>query len=402
MFKEMLTVMSEQTAQSLAERVSFRASWYKEWADLFLKAYAPDAKVVYTSLYAFPMEILAAFDVAPFDFEIAGGSLISSTEWGVPTMCAAENRGFSRDICSFHRAGLGGYYLNYFPRPHLIITTSHYCDGKAKANDILGSLYGIEPLLLYVPATINKDSIGYVEHQLRAIAARIGEVAGQALDEDRLKEAVRSSNRARRSQMEILELLKHAPNPWDGQVQCGYSINGQLFAGSPVMERLHEALLQELQARIHTGKLRPERHRLYWFAWLPTYPSNLFEILKEHQVGVSLCETFRVFGDEIDEDNPFEGLALKCLTNPFVGATDRRTKGLENLKEEYRLDGALLFATPCCRQSKAAYRLLKEKVNEIGMPFAIMDMDIADSRGYSPEQTRTRLEAFIELLDAGM
>jgi len=78
MFKEMLTVMSEQTAQSLAERVSFRASWYKEWADLFLKAYAPDAKVVYTSLYAFPMEILAAFDVAPFDFEIAGGSLILS------------------------------------------------------------------------------------------------------------------------------------------------------------------------------------------------------------------------------------------------------------------------------------------------------------------------------------
>jgi len=25
------------------------------------------------------------------------------------------------------------------------------------------------------------------------------------------------------------------------------------------------------------------------------------------------------FWDEIDEENPFEGLALKCLKNPFVG-----------------------------------------------------------------------------------
>ena len=252
MFKQMLQFMAQQTGDVLKEKRSFRALWYKEWAELFLKAYEPDKKVVYTSLYAFPMEIIAAFDVIPFDFEIAGG-LIASTEMGVPTMQEAENRGYSLDVCSFHRVGLGGFFKGYFPQPDLLITTSYYCDGKAKANDIFATMHGKEPLLLYVPAEVNKDSLSYVEKQLRQIAGKIGEISGQKLDEDRLKEAVRSSNRARRSHVQLLELLKHSPCPWDGRDLIVYSINGNLFWGSPVMERLNTALIEELQMRINTG-----------------------------------------------------------------------------------------------------------------------------------------------------
>ena len=57
-------------------------------------------------------------------------------------------------------------------------------------------------------------------------------------------------------------------------------------------------------------------------------------------MSVPLCETFRIFWDEIDEENPFEGLALKCLKNPFVGPSRRRTHDLAAVKEEYGIDGA--------------------------------------------------------------
>jgi benzoyl-CoA reductase/2-hydroxyglutaryl-CoA dehydratase subunit BcrC/BadD/HgdB len=36
---------------------------------------------------------------------------------------------------------------------------------------------------------------------------------------------------------------------------------------------------------------------------------------------------------------------------------------------------------------------------KLGVPFLTLDMDISDPRGYSPEQTRTRVEEFIEILD---
>ena len=397
MFKTMLQLMVEQAEIALAEKESAGWLWIREWGKLFLRAYEPDRKVVYTAIYALPMELLAAFEVAPFDFEIAS-SMIATTELGVPTMKEAEHRGYAMDVCSFHRTALGASFNEYFPEPEILLTTSYYCDQKAKTNEILALLHGKESFLLSVPATVSKASVAYVERQLREVAARLGEITGQKLDEDRLKEAVRSSNRARKSHLEMLELLKHSPAPWGADQLIAFSINGPMFNGTEIKERLNQAFLERIRKKVATGKVRPEKHRLYWFAWLPTYASNLFDTLREYDVAVPLCETFRVFWDEIDEDRPFEGLALKCLKNPFVGPVSRRTRELDRIVEEYKLDGAILFATPACRQANAASRYLKDSLEKLGLPFLLLDMDISDPRGYSPEQVRTRLEGFIELL----
>ena len=397
MYREMLEAMKEGSAARLREKRNAQATWFNEWADLFLKAYQPGQKVVSTSIYAFPMELLAAFDVVPFDFEIAA-SMVCATEMGVPAMCEAEGRGYALDVCSFHRAGLGGFYRDYFPKPELFLTTSYFCDGKVKTNEILSRLHSKECLLLYVPAEINRDSLRYVEKQLRHIASKIGEVAGQRLDEDRLKEAVRSSNRARRSHLALLEVQKHRPAPLSPRLIISFSINGLLFSGRETKERLNQELLAEARGRIESGALRPERHRFYWFAWMPVYQSGLFDFLKEKQIGVPLCETFRVHWDEIDENRPFEGLALKCLNNPFVGPVGRRTEGLEKIVEEYAIDGAVKFVTPACRHSNNGAGLLKNSLQRLGIPLLQVEMDIGDPRGYSPGQTRTRLESFVEVL----
>jgi benzoyl-CoA reductase/2-hydroxyglutaryl-CoA dehydratase subunit BcrC/BadD/HgdB len=398
MLKTILGMMEQQTAEALKTKRSFRASWYHEWAKLFLKAFEPGNKVVYTSLYAFPMEILAACDVVPFDFEIAG-SLISSTPAGVPTMAEAEERGYSRDLCSFHRVGLGAVFKNYFPEPDLLITTSFYCEGKAKANDVLASIAGKESLLLDIPQEVTRETVHYVEGQLRRIAARIAETAGHSFDEDRLKEALRNSNRSRKATLRILDLLKHNPSPWNGTDLIGYSINGHLFDGYPMKEVLDNLIIEELQARIGAGKLRPERHRAYWFAWLPVYQSNLFETLRERQISIAMCETYRMYWDEIDEDRPFEGLALKCLRNPFIGPLSRRFEELDTLKNDYGFDSAVLFATPACRHSKTALRAMSDTLAVHDIPLLVIDMDIADPRAYAPEQIKTRLEAFAEIID---
>jgi benzoyl-CoA reductase/2-hydroxyglutaryl-CoA dehydratase subunit BcrC/BadD/HgdB len=398
MFKTMLQMMGQQADAILAERESAGALWLNEWAKVFSKAFEPESTVVYTSVYAFPMELLAAFDVVPFDFEVAG-AMISNTDMGVPTLIEAENRGYPMDMCSFHRMALGASYNDYFPEPDVFITTSYYCDHKAKANEIFSVLLGKKSFLLYVPSEITRDSISYVEKQLRQIAAMVSKAAGQELDEDRLKEAVRSSNRARKSHLRMLELLRRRPAPWGGMQLIGFSINGLMFTGTEVKERMNEAFIAQMERRISRGTLRPERHRLYWFAWFPTYRSNLFDILVENEVSVPLCETFRVYWDEIDEDRPFEGLALKCLQNPFVGPVGRRTQDLDRIMDEFGIDGAVLFATPACRHANAAYRLLKDSAAQHGVPFLLLDMDISDPRTYSPEQTRTRIEGFIELLE---
>lgn len=398
MLTTILEAMGQQMEGVYREKGSAQALWLSEWARLVLRAYEPESRVVYVSAYAFPMEILAAFDVVPFDFELTSG-LMGALEMGVPAMQEAESRGYSPDVCAFHRTALGAFYLGELPKPAVLITTSHYCDGKAKTNEILGILHGRESVLLQVPAAVSKESVHYVEQQLRDITGKIGAVVGQRLDEDRLKAAVRSSNRARQTQRAMLELLKHRPAPWDGRQLVSFSVNSLLFTGREVKEKLNHAFALEMQRRIEGGTLRPERHRGYWLAWLPTYRSNVFDILKDREVSIPLCETFRIHWEEIDEENPFEGLALKCLNDPFVGPGTRRTDGLERILDDYQIDGVILFATPACRQANAAHALLRDAVARCGRPFLMLDMDISDPRNYSPGQTKTRLEAFVELLE---
>ena len=66
MFKTMIQAMEQRTGLTFRETGAAAALWYNEWAKLVLRAYEADRKVVYTSAYAFPMEIFAAFDVVPF------------------------------------------------------------------------------------------------------------------------------------------------------------------------------------------------------------------------------------------------------------------------------------------------------------------------------------------------
>jgi benzoyl-CoA reductase/2-hydroxyglutaryl-CoA dehydratase subunit BcrC/BadD/HgdB len=397
MFQSMIQMMESQTNKSFDEKGGATAFWFREWFREILKAFEPDAKVIYTSSYAYPMEILRAFDVVPFDFELAAG-LIGRTEMGIPTMQVAEDRGYSQDVCSFHRLSLGATHLNLFPKPELLTTTSYYCEGKSKTNELLAKHHGKQADLLYVPVEITKDSVAYVKGQLERVIQLIEKTLGQKFDLDRLKDAVRSSNRARKSHLKILELLKHRPAPWSGRRMIAYSINGNWFNGLPMKEELNDAFVQELQSRIETGNLRTEAHRLYWFAWMTTYPSNVFKLLKKWETSVPLCETMRMYWDEIDEDDPLEGLALKCLQNPFVGSGERRLEGLAEIRDQYALDGAVLFATPACRHSKSGYRWMEERLAKIGLPMITLDLDISDPRGFSPEQTATRVEGFVEML----
>ena len=72
---------------------------------------------------------------------------------------------------------------------------------------------------------------------------------------------------------------------------------------------------------------------------------------------------------------------------------------MKNVVQGYGIDGALLFATPACRHSNSAHMLLKDTFAELDIPFLMLDMDISDPRGYQPEQLKTRLEGFIEVMD---
>lgn len=371
----------------------------KEVLSLFCRAFDPDTTTVYASGYAFPMELIWAFDVVPFDLEIACNNLpqvIGGT--GSSLMTPAENDGYSRSICSFHRLIIG--CRQFLPRADLYLTSSYYCHGKAKVNEVVADHFDGESILFDVPNEISEASIQYVADQLRNIAARLEEVTGQPLDVDRLREAIRSSNRARASLIEMNELMKSRPSPYDGVKACLLGLGGALFWGSPIREEIHRLILDEIKERIDGGTARPESQRVLWYPWVPVQTTNFFKILKANQVSVVMVEAARAWQSALDEDKPFEALALKALANHHVGTSDGRIEALLKIAEEYEVDGVIHFATPACYHENASFRLVSEALRARGMPLLDLEADMSDERNYDPAKSEIKLTAFVELMQA--
>jgi benzoyl-CoA reductase/2-hydroxyglutaryl-CoA dehydratase subunit BcrC/BadD/HgdB len=399
--------MMKSTYQNVVAFMEQRLKERPRGFDLFLKeltannvrAFDEDVATIYVSGYAFPMELLAAFDVIPFDYEIACNNLpVAISGNGSSIMISAEKEGYSRDLCSFHRLAIGCMLQGILPKGDLFITSSYYCNGKAKTNEIIANSVSKESILFDVPNEISASSLEYVILQLKEIASRLERIIGNRLDMDRLKEAIHWSNKARESLQDIHNLMKSKPCPWDGAKACLLELGGALLYGTPVREQINQMLIKEMKERIKEGELLPEKLRILWFPWVPVQTTNIFKILKEYHAHVVMAEAARIWWLELDERNPFEALALKALQNLHVGTAESRVEALAELAEEFDVDGAIHFSTPACYHENASFRLISDALKEKGIPLLNLDGDMTDERNYSSERTANKLTIFLEML----
>jgi benzoyl-CoA reductase/2-hydroxyglutaryl-CoA dehydratase subunit BcrC/BadD/HgdB len=370
-------------------------------ADSFVEAFNEDARVVWTSYYSFPMELLSAFDVTPFDFEIATNLLPTMDPDGsVQIMSRAEEEGYSTDICSYHRIAVGCQLLGYMPRADLLLSSSYFCDGKSRTNELLAHYHGKEAISLDIPNRIDNESVSYVVDQLKFIAGKIAEVSGHKLDPKRLRESIRASNRARKSYSNLAEMQKQRPSPWSGIQAVNMSIFGNLMAGKEIQAHLYGDLVEECRGKLASGKVPPEKFRVIWLAWFPVQPTVINEILRKNGVSIVMGELERLYWDEIDEDRPWEGLAMKSLKNPHVGPVEQRMAGILGMVDEYSVDGVIHFSTDACRHSCAGTHLIGDALRKRNIPYMVLEGDMSDKRKYSEDRTRSMLESFIEVMAA--
>ena len=65
----------------------------------------------------------------------------------------------------------------------------------------------------------------------------------------------------------------------------------------------------------------------------------------------------------------------------------------------YKIDGVIHFSHWGCRQSCGGEYVIRDLMRKRGVPMLILNGDGADSRNYSGEQTKLRLDAFLEMLE---
>ena len=101
----------------------------------------------------------------------------------------------------------------------------------------------------------------------------------------------------------------------------------------------------------------------------------------------------------LDEEQPFHALAEKIIRNLYNGSYSHKAQMVGRLAAKFRPDAVIQFCHWGCKQSSGGSILLKEQMQKMDIPMLILDGDGIDKRNSHDGQIKTRLEAFLEMLE---
>jgi benzoyl-CoA reductase/2-hydroxyglutaryl-CoA dehydratase subunit BcrC/BadD/HgdB len=379
-----------------------KALWLELTAGQLAAARHGRGPVVWGNAF-FPFELLYGLGVTPCRPETVA-ALAANIGLGQGAIGRAESGSYSPDTCSFYRCALGLDIAGLLPPPDFAVASTHLCDGATKAFYNFSRKHGCEYFLIDVPYHETPGAVAYLAGQLEELAGRIAAKQGKPLDKNKLAGAIRLSNEAREYMVKVNELREISPCPLAGSDAISYILDMQFFGpGSRPGARFFKVLYEELKEKVARGEgaVREEKHRLLWLHYIkPYYPNDIFSFLGERGASIVFGEANQVYWPPLDPARPFESLAAKMLANPSGGPLERRAGQALELVDRYHIDGVIHFSHWGCRQSCGGELVIRDMMRKKGVPLLVLDGDGADSRNYSKEQTRLRLEAFLEMLEA--
>lgn len=363
------------------------------------KTYHPCFPSVWSSAF-FPTEILHALDIIPFSPEAASAAVTSMGFQG-ELLKEGESRWPGTDNCTFHRCAAGGLYTGDFPSPHAFCASSHLCDGAVFLFQNLSQVCHVPFLLLDTPWKKTRDSEEEVVRQLKEMIPQLERLAGKELQQEKLEEAVHNAEEARKAMLHVNRVRRHGVSPFTAGEAFNYLYLYFTGLGSRAMPRIYQMLAQELEQKIEEeNRAAFSPRRLLWLHLPPFYKRGveLLHYIEDHGARVVFEEFNHVYWEEMDCRDPFRAIARRMLAHFSYGHIKHRIETIKSLAREYEVDGVIHFSHWGCRQSCGGLRIIREELMEEGLPLLELDGDCVDERSFSPGQTRTRVDGFLEML----
>jgi benzoyl-CoA reductase/2-hydroxyglutaryl-CoA dehydratase subunit BcrC/BadD/HgdB len=399
-FKDMATGIEAKILQD-PDLPNPRKRYALEIARLGSRLYSDDHHVAWCGV-AVPFDLLNAMGTTSCFVEFVG-AVLAATGMAEPFLEEAEQAGFVGDTCGFHRSVVGAARQKIMPEPDFMIASTCPCSGGVAVMENLARLFQKDLFILNVPQNNSEQSVAYLADQIRAMVEFVARHTGEPLDEGKLRQAVEHTNRARHLMEDLYRLAQNVPSPTDGRLLTNFGLVMPLFLGTEAAVEIAQAYKDEFADRMENGiqGVPAEKLRLLWIQNRIQFSNPLVDLLeKEYRANVVSDELNDIYWDPIDPDDPYRSLARRAIAIPLNGNIQGRIKHLRKLARAYRLDGAI---NPChwgCRQGTGARGLISEGLREIGVPVLNLEVDCLDQRNFAEGQLRTRIEAFVEMLES--
>jgi benzoyl-CoA reductase/2-hydroxyglutaryl-CoA dehydratase subunit BcrC/BadD/HgdB len=391
----------ETLGRKVAEKKTARRVFAYETGRIGRKLFDPAYTPAWTNVFL-PFEILTSMDVGAVFIEFVG-AMLAGTGQSQLFVQGAVDYGLPADGCSYHRALTGASLQNLLGRPEILIGTTSPCDGGLKTIQNLARRLNVELFTLDIPyPPVTREKIDYLVGQYRGMIAYVERRSGRKHDPERLREAARLSNEATRIVRRLYELCKSRPAPITSDTLRNFQIVFSLLMGTPEGVETARVFLDEAEAHAANGcaGLPPEKFRLMWIQNRIQFKNNLVTMMEERfGAKIVIDELNYIYWDDLDEDNPLEGLALRLISHPLNGPADGRIAILKKLAKEYAVDGAVNPANWGCRQNCGARLVMQDTLRDAGVPVINLDVDCVDPSNYFEGQLLTRIQSFMEMLE---
>ncbi len=355
-----------------------------------------------------PVELLRALDIYPIAPEHFG-AMCSARGLALDYFQEAEKKGYSQNLCSYSRCGLG-YVLSgmsgLMPPPDILVTFRNSCDVYVKWWQSLRMHLGTPLFVGEAPYVLTSDDLDnyvldYVVKQLEQLVNMAEEKFGLKLDMDKLVEIVKLSDKASELWLETLKLRRFKPCPLGGRDSASDIFPLVVMQGTDEAVKFHEELLNEVKEKANKreGIIENEKFRLLFDGIWLWYAFDLIKYF-EDRGAIFVYEPYsEAWAYRLDASKPLESIARKVLAMGLNLDIDLRIERfLESIKE-YQIDGAVLFSNRSCKSWSAPQLVTADTLSkEFNVPYLLFEADMADPRQYAEAQIKNRIDAFLEVL----
>lgn len=361
-----------------------------------------------------PVELLVAAGIIVL-YPENYAAMIGVTRQAVEACQVAENEGFSNELCSYARCHLGTVFkpeeslMNGLSKPDFIVSCNNICGTVEKWFSAISEQLDVPHFHFDTPPTVisqEKHVFEYVRSQLDDYLEFIKEQTGKELKEEKVVKTYKLSSKAIRLWVEILESSKHRPSPLncpDRFITMGPAVTQR---GLQRTVEVYEELLSEVKVRISNGvgALKNEKIRLLWdniAIWYNLYP--FFNEFGKDGIAFPVDTYTHAWSMESDVSDLQSALdaSARMYSQVYLNQDlDYRVELISRLIKEYECDGFVLHSNKACkRYSMGMLPYKKAIMKKTGVPGVIIDGDMVDERNFSAEQTKTRIEGLIEIIE---
>lgn len=353
-------------------------------------------------------ELMVAMDIQPLCPELWAVTAVSVDKNACcESIDAAHEAGIPPELCSVDKTLMGDILLDKMPPPTMIMLPTFPCDNAKIGYQVVAHLTGAPTYYLDCPYWVDEaEAMDYWVNQYKGLISFLEEHSGKKLDYDRLKEVAEESNRCIDYWLEGIELLKAKPLPMNGPFTAGFGA-GLTTLGDPVATQAVKASLDTLKACIADGEtaVPDEKVRVIWFYFPVFWDGGLSNWMAEMGAVIPVGLIGYYPAEPVDTSTPesiITGLARRSLETPMGrqgrGSSDLWIGDCLDAVEQWHGDCVILAANPGCKWLRGSYGLFQDITRERGIPNMIWEVDFIDPRVTSEEESRARIEQFLNTI----